>query len=356
MYAAVFSEIILKGRNRSFFQEQLLKNVNLVTSGEIYGSWLLSKGPLDRLQKIPGIDYIYEIEELPLDLEILKERLLERNYNGTIKLEVKRDNKNFPKNSLEIAKEVGSYLSERGVSVDLKNPDQRIYVEILKDRIWVAFNRFKGPGGLPVGSSGKVLSLLSGGIDSPVASWLIMKRGCEVDYLHVHSTENIDKIKRTVEHLKQYHIRSSKLFAVPYDEFYKHSLNMPPKYELILFRRFIIKLANKLAEKHGAIITGDSLGQVASQTLENIAVTTEASTLPILRPLITYNKNEIIKLSKELGLYNLSIEKYKDCCSLVSQKRPNTRANLEKVLNLEKELNIDGVIERTLENVVIYDM
>ncbi len=358
MLAATFSEIVLKGKNRGAFQRRLVENIEKTTGikPRIVESWAVieeSNGERreevrERLKDVLGIDYVYEIEELPLELEKVIERLERERYEGAVKIEVKRSNKKFPLNSLEIAQKIGKRLKEKGVKIDLKKPAKKIFVQVMKDKIYLSLNREKGWGGLPVGSSGRILSLLSGGIDSPVASWMMMRRGCAVDFLHVFEQEG-DKIERIIKILKRYHPLTITLYKAPYSEFYKHTFSMDARYELVVFRRFILKLASRLPYK--AVVTGDSLGQVASQTLENLAVTDQASEKVVFRPLIGMNKKDIIELSKKLGLYETSIEPYKDCCSLVAHKRPITKAKIEKVKEIEEEIGVEKIVERTLKRI-----
>jgi len=357
MYSAVFSEITLKGKNRRFFQDTLLRNIAL--DARIKGARVLvnsdDQAVRKKLTRTFGIDIASQSISVKLDLEEIKKVVLSRDFTGkSIRVNTKRNNKKFPMNSQRVNEMIGAGLVDAGATVNRTNPDQNIYIEILEDQVLVSFEKFKCPGGLPVGSSGKVLSLLSGGIDSPVSSWLLMKRGCTVDFLHLHSfAENKDvqdsKIMKIMKSLKEYHPPKMRLIVAPYSEFYKKSLSLNPRNELVVFRRFLLRLANDLAKEHKAIVTGDSLGQVASQTLDNINTTNEVSELPVFRPLISFNKQEIVDLSKEIGFYKTSIEPYKDCCSLVAHKSPSTKVKLPDAKKIEDEMNIEKVVEKTVE-------
>jgi thiamine biosynthesis protein ThiI len=278
-------------------------------------------------------------------------------------VETKRSDKTFPLKSQQINEKVGAALVKAGCTVDLENPERTIFIDVLESEALISFEKIKGPGGLPVGSSGRMISLLSGGIDSPVSSWLMMKRGCEVDFLHLHQfPDNKDvgksKMVRILRTLREYSPKKLRMFAVPYTEFYKKTLSMEPRNELVVFRRFIIHLANRLAKEHGyhGIITGDSIGQVASQTAENLLATDEASQLPVYRPLIGFNKQEIVDLAMKIGTYEASIEPYKDCCSLVAHKSPCTRVPLCIAKRMEDEIRIDEVVERSLKQIEIIEI
>jgi thiamine biosynthesis protein ThiI len=271
-----------------------------------------------------------------------------------IKVEVKRADKSFPATSLELSRILGRMLVEKlGVSVSLKNPSKKIYVEVLSKEAYVFTEKKRGLGGLPVGSSGRVLSLLSGGIDSPIASYLMMKRGCRVSYLHFHpfhdnaEAEN-SKIMEIVRKLLPYSGETTVTFTPSY-EFQIATVNVPAKYDLILFRRFMFKVAERIAEAEGAkaLVTGESLAQVASQTLENIVAASRGLRIPVFRPLIAFDKEEIVNVAKKIGTYELSIKPYKDCCSIIA-RHPETRAKLEIVEKLERQIDLDSVVSRSI--------
>ena len=369
MISIHFSEIILKGRNRSFFERLLLKNISssLAHTGRFditkkEGRILISGEAEDAakavLMKTFGVDSVSLSIPVKPDVEDITSAVLShsgRLVGKAIKVETKRVDKRFPLTSPRVNEIVGRALVDSGCRVDLENPEETVFIEILSDQALISFERHKGLRGLPVGSSGKVLSLLSGGIDSPVSSWLMMKRGCTVDLLHVHSfAANKDihdsKIIGIIKTIQQYSPKKLRLFVVPYSEFYKKSLSLNPRSELVVFRRFLLHLANELAQKHGhkGIVTGDSIGQVASQTLDNIYATNEASQIPVFRPLVAFNKQEIVDLAIKIGTYDTSIEPYKDCCSLVAHKNPSTQVRLETAKKIEQEINIEDIVEKTL--------
>lgn len=368
------SELTLKGKNRKIFENILLRNIR--ASLESFGSVKISKKGTSRflitidgnpdkkkarnvLTKVFGIDNIYFAEEVASDIEQIREFVLSNSNDlkgKTIKVNTKRSDKKYPLTSPQVNEIIGKDLVNAGCTVDLKNPEANVFIDIIDDHSVISFEKIKGLGGLPVGSSGKVLSLFSGGIDSPVASWLMMKRGCRVDFFHMHSFKsNTDikksKIIRIAQKLREYSPRPIKIFVAPYNEFYKKTLSIDPKNELVVFRRFLLKMANRLARKYRykGIVTGDSIGQVASQTLDNILATNEASKLPVFRPLTAFNKVEIVNLATGIGTYEKSLEEYKDCCSLVANKSPLINTSLYEVKKIEKEIDVDSVVEKTLK-------
>ncbi len=364
-----FSEIMLKGRNRKHFEDILVRSIrsSLIRLGKFHivkdnGRILVSGDDkslaLKALMNVFGIDLLFVSVSTDRNIDAIQAAVLSercRFLGKSIKVSTKRADKTFHLSSQQVNESVGKALVDIGCRVDLTNPDVTIFIEILPDKALISLEKYRGFGGLPVGSSGPVLSLLSGGIDSPVSSWLMMKRGCDVDFIHLHALpSNSDaknsKILDTVRLLKAYSPNKMRIFMMPYDEFYKKTLSTNPKNELVVFRRFLLKLANKIADKYGhkGLVTGDSIGQVASQTLDNLFTTNEASFRPVFRPLITYNKQEIVDLSIKIGTYDISIEKYKDCCSLVANKNPNTASKLEAVKQIEDQLGIDEIIEKTL--------
>lgn len=363
-----FAEIALKGKNRAQFETALAENIKVILGRSVErvirkeSRLFVYPNDVDealrRLRKVFGIAWYSNAELAGREIGEIKEVALKQaeGLKGySLKVEASRSDKTFGLTSPEINRQVGSALESAGNKIDVKNPDRRIYIQVLANNALVSSERIPGLGGLPVGTSGKVLSLLSGGIDSPVASWLMMKRGCSVDFLHVHaspSSKDIinSKIPKVIQKLRDYHPDKCRLFIAPYSEFYKRSLSINPKAELVVFRRFILRLADRLAEEQGylGIFTGDNIGQVASQTLENLRATNRATTFPIYRPLLTYDKQEIVNLAKDIGTYDLSVEDYKDCCSLVAMRHPSTKVKPEIAEEIEKEIQIDEVVEKTL--------
>jgi len=367
-----YSEIGLKGHNRPFFEKVLVENVKRVLRGvadvrveRLQGRLVfpLNEADLQRveesLMKVFGVSWFAFASVAEPSIDSIGRIVMEEasrvvKPGELIKVEVKRADKKFPATSLELSKTLGRMLAERlGVSVSLKSPSKRIFVEVLSRETYVFTEKRRGLGGLPVGSSGRVLSLLSGGIDSPVASYLMMKRGCKVSYLHFHPfRDNVEaensKIMEIVRKLLPYSGETAVTF-VPSYEFQMATVNIPAKYDLVLFRRFMFKVAERIAEAEDAraLVTGESLAQVASQTLENMVAISSGLRIPVFRPLIAFDKEEIVNMAKKVGTYELSIKPYKDCCSIIA-RHPETRARLEVVEKLERQINVESVVSRTI--------
>ena len=293
--------------------------------------------------------------------EIIK--FFEDNYEKFVKrgktfaLDVRRIGKH-DYSSQELAREIGKVIKRK---VNLSKPDIKIYVEVRDNDTYIYTKKFKGLGGLPVSSSGKVISLISGGIDSPVASWFAMKRGCKVVFVHFHSYPllskvSVEKTKKLVEVLSQYQGKS-KLYSIPFAEIQGRIKALAPeKLRIVLYRRFMLKIAEEIAKKEGAkaLVTGESLAQVSSQTLDNILAIEEATTLPILRPLIAMDKSEIIEIAKRIKTYDISIIPQDDCCTLFVPKHPTTRAKIEIVKEIEKNLKLEDFIKKAIEEAEIF--
>lgn len=376
-----YAEIALKGRNRPMFQRRLVNNVVRRLRAEGLG-WNVHRehhrvlvsipeadqGAVDAglkaLADVAGIAWFAPARWLPSRgeagvvvfpepreiappvLELAREL---HRPGARFAVRVRRADKRFPYTSQELERDLGArVLRETDWSgVSLEHPEQTFHVEITPEGIYVHGARHRGPGGLPVGAAGRVVALLSGGLDSPVAAHLAARRGCEVDFLHFTASRmqqaNAEryKVAELARELSRVTLRS-RLFLVPYLHFDAALTGGATDYGLVLFRRFMARTAERLARRSGAqaIITGDNLGQVASQTLENIATTTQAVSMPVLRPLITYDKQEIIALARRIGTHDLSIQPYKDCCALVD-RRPRTTSRHEAMERLETELFAD---------------
>jgi thiamine biosynthesis protein ThiI len=320
-------------------------------------------GVVERLRKIPGIRYLGVGLKTSLEMDEMKESALEVLPSSftSFKVDTSRSNKNFPLNSVEINREVGRHLMVKtGKKVDLKSPDVIIWIEICDKEAYVYSERIEGVGGLPVGVAGKVVSLISGGIDSPVAAFMMMKRGCEVVLAHffnqtMHSPKVREKIRMLAEKLAEYQ-GEIKLYMVPFQDIQMEIIkSTPPKLRMIVYRRSMMRMANLIAEKEGckAVVTGDSLSQVASQTLENINVVYSSSRLTVLPPLIGMDKEEIVNLAKKIGTYEISIMPYEDCCSFMIARHPETRAKIEEIVNYE---NFDELEERAVEKSEIVEV
>ncbi len=390
-----YGEIGLKGKNRNFFINALKNNIYFklnkylehIKIHYIYGYFYIKNISLsqedfnsvyNQTKEIFGIANIskgFLIERQDQDLKNLVQEIKEKinkiiNYikdQDTIPqsfaISAKRTDKSFGMRSKEIEIAMGDYVYENSPikKINLSNPDITFYIDIYHDNVFIYADKSKGMGGLPVGVSGNALSLLSGGIDSPVASYLGAKRGLKTDYIHftvsLPKKMQEDKIYKIYKELTKYSLKS-KLFIVPYIHFNMEIIDKNTKYELILFRRFMLRVAEKLALQSNsqALITGDNLAQVASQTLSNIHTADSATNIPILRPLLTYDKNEIIETAKKIGTYELSIMPYKDCCSIVS-KHPYTKSDPKIIEKIEKELfsDYEGMIEKTIKDMIVVE-
>ncbi len=367
-----FHEIALKGKNRPFFIQQLADNVNLALRGSgvedvrtVHLMVLVRMGQASwpevqqRLSRVLGVKRFFLAYRTATSLEAVAELLTQilpqRKFNS-FRITANREHKSFPKTSMEIQYDLGSLVQQiTGASVNLLEPELNIKVNVAPREIYVSLEEMAGPGGLPVGVSGKVASLLSGGIDSPVAAWLMMKRGCQCVLVHFHgfpltNRTSYDKAIELTEVLTsyQYHTR---LYLVPFSEVQKNIImSVPPAYRVILYRRFMTRIAEALANREGAkaLITGDSLGQVSSQTLDNLATVGAAVRLQILRPLIATDKEEIVKLARKLGTYDISIRPDQDCCRLFVPEHPATSSRAEDMEKLETKLDKDGLVRSAL--------
>jgi len=375
-----YGELGLKGLNRPLFEKKLIENIGRAFDGLEYERIRKIQGRIilelteqsnvrkieESLKKVFGIAWFAFCFITEASLENIKELVgnkFQLEACSKVKVSAKRADKTLPFTSMDVNRELGTYLVKRfKVEISLEEPQKEIFVELAEGKAYIFDRKIKGLYGLPVGVSGKVLHLLSGGIDSPVAAWLLMKRGCEVDFLHFHAFQKLDKRKtakilRLAKILTQYCFRS-RVFFVPFYPFQIEAVEAPVRYRLILFRRFMVRVAEGIANKYGikALGSGENLAQVSSQTLENIAVINKATSLLIFRPLLTYEKNETVKLAKQIGTFEISTLPYKDCCSLFIAKHPVTKAKLEMVESIEKRLNLNDAIRESLEEIEIINV
>ena len=385
-----YAELALKGKNRSQFVKRLRQNVRRKLSSlnfdwevtSIHDRIFIEAGHVAstdaeyvvaEIARIPGIAWLshvhwfgtkeYQFNQPNADLSplhaVIKEMAIKTfKPDHSFAMKVKRSDKQFPMTSQQLAIDLaGTVLKEtQWEQVDLKAADQFFYVNISNRGIAVHTNKIRGTGGLPVSTTGRVLTLLSGGFDSPVAAWLMANRGCNVDFVHFsashHNSKDVEayKISRIVKTISEVAGRV-RLYIVPYTHFDMALMEHGLSYDLILFRRFMARVSEKLMERieAQALVTGDNLGQVASQTLENIDSMNQSIAAPILRPLLTYNKEQIIELSNQLGLFEVCCEPYKDCCALIS-KNPKTKSKAEflEKLELNHLTHYDELMEDTL--------
>jgi thiamine biosynthesis protein ThiI len=375
-----YDEIGIKKKNRPFFENRLIEDLKtkfpIFNVCRRYGRVICKINSKDvdyekinEILKItPGIaNFSYALRS-KLDLEDIASKTLElinisKEFNS-FRVITKRSNKNFKMNSQEINKEIGAVVLNKfkNKKVDLENADLDINIEIGEKDVFIYSNKYYGIGGLANKSSGNLLCSLSGGIDSPVAAFMLMKRGCRVIFVHIQNntlTNNKleEKIKNLVKKLTRVQA-SCKLYIVPFSNLQKELiLSVSAEYRMIIYRIFMTKILNKIAikEKAKGIITGDSIGQVASQTIENINCIYNFAKLPIFSPLIALNKNQIIDIAKKIGTYNLSIQPYPDCCSFMIAKHPQTKAKLEDVNKiLENIKNKEELIKESINKSKIY--
>lgn len=361
-YALVhYHELALKGRNRGFFERRLiqrlrraLKNTGVTDVRSLPGrirvtfqreaSW---DDVQDRLRHTFGVANYSLAHSQPInydapDLRPLCEAIaaaLESNTFQTFRVSAKRADKRFSKTSMELNREIGAYLcAATGKRVSLNAADVTIRVEIVDETAYFSLVKYPGPGGLPTGVSHTVLCLISGGIDSPVAAYRMMKRGCRVTFVHFHgrpylSRASEEKVRDLVSHFTRYQL-TARLWIVPFGDIQRNVVvNAPAPSRVVLYRRMMIRIAETIAktERCWGLVTGDSLGQVASQTPDNLQIVSHVASLPVLRPLIGMDKLEIINEAQRIGTFDTSIEPDQDCCTLFVPRHPNTRCRLTEI-------------------------
>jgi thiamine biosynthesis protein ThiI len=371
-----FHEIALKGKNQPFFRDAAHRAVEQALEGLTVGR--IQRGPMmalvevpegtdleqvkERLSTVIGVERVALAYKTPRELEQVKsliQSLVAGRSFHSFRITARRTDKSFPLNSQEINQELGAFVQGlTEAKVDLERPELTIFVQVLQRAAFVYLDEWRGAGGMPVGVSGTVMSLLSGGIDSPVAAWRMLKRGCRAYFVHFHSFPLGDERskEKAVElaHLLARYQFHSRLWLVPFGGVQQRIIaSTPPPYRVVLYRRFMFRIAQALARKHGAeaLVTGESVGQVSSQTLQNMAAIQEVVSLPVLRPLVGMDKEEIIQQAKHIGTYSISILPDQDCCSLFVPPHPVLRANLEEVRLLEEALDVEGMVREALEQV-----
>ena len=376
-----YSEIGLKKNNRSYFERLFIKNI----SNHIFGldhktirllsarvfieninpnDWDFFKNRLKNVMGLSSAILMIESTSEYSAIEDIVDKLIENQKFDTFRVTTRRHSKKFNKTSIETNVDLGSYIQKKtNKKVKLSGADLNIIIEILKDKSYIGFDKIIGFSGLPAGSQEKAISLISSGIDSPVASFEMIKRGVNVSFLHFHSypstsKQSIENVKELVDILTNYQLES-KLYCIPLlDIQEKIMYTIPDKFWVIFFRRAMFKIANLFAQKNKifAIITGDSIGQVASQTISNIRAISNVSELPILRPLSGMNKDEIINKAKKIGTYDTSIKPYQDCCSYFVPIHPETKAKLGAVLDLDSNLDLEQDYKDALDRIEQFDI
>lgn len=372
-----YGEIALKGGNRDRFLNLLFSNIKNTLPAALglklkkkYGRFILESTFSEEeeklirtsLAKIFGIANFSFAKRAPLDLEALKieaANLVASASGGSFKIATKRSNKQFPLTSMEISAQVGGYVAEKsGKKVDVSNPDIVCAITIAEKEAYLGIELINGPGGLPVGISGNLLALLSGGIDSPVASWRMMRRGAQVNFIHFHSypytnRSSQEKVKDLAHTLTSWQ-GGGTLYLVPFIDIQKEiMIKAEAKYRVLLYRRFMLRIAEELARKNKvqALVTGESLGQVASQTIENITSVEAVCSLPILRPLIGENKDDIIMEARKINTFEISIRPHEDCCTLFVPKNPATKSRPADLEREEAKLDVGGLIKNAIEKI-----
>lgn len=389
VFLVKYGELAIKGKNRYLFENKLV--INIKRNIKDIGEFIVTKEQgrimvepleeneidiqlvLDRLSRIFGIVGIaYGLKEEGISLETAKHLALvqmkevceEANGQVSFKVETKRGDKRFPMTSMEVSSELGGYLlNELGdkVKVNVRQPEVILMVE-LRQHTYVYVHTYKGAGGMPYGTNGKSTLLLSGGIDSPVAGWMIAKRGVEVNAVYFHAPPyTSERAKQKVVDLAKkvaMYTGNMQLHIVNFTDIQLKIYELCPHEELtIIMRRIMMYIAEAIAKKTGSmsLITGESIGQVASQTMQSLVVTNEAATIPVFRPLIGFDKEEIVQIAKKIGTFDISIQPFEDCCTIFVAKHPQTKPKLEYIKKSEALLNdvIEDMIQKALEEVEI---
>lgn len=375
-----YGELSTKGKNKKDFIRKLRSHVQSAISvfpkvnvksnhdrmyielnGEDY------EGVKEKLISIFGIQSFSPVLQVDKNMEAIEQAVVQMvtefyTSGKTFKIGTRRADKDFPLDTMEINREAGAAVIQAlpEIEVKMKNPDIMVNIEVRKHGVFLYTHKVKGAAGFPVGTGGKAMLMLSGGIDSPVAGYLTLKKGVEIEAVHFYSPpytspQALDKAKDLTAKLAKY--AGSILFiSVPFTEIQEEIKNKTPdSYSMTLNRRFMMRITDRLREERNAlaIVTGESIGQVASQTLESMVAINQVTTSPVLRPLVSMDKTEIIDISKKIDSYELSIQPYEDCCTVFAPQRPATKPNLEEVLRLEEKLDIDALVQRAIDGIKI---
>ena len=373
-------EVALKGMNKPYFERMLAERIHKRLKAAGYGKASVKRheglifvrfdrewdtmqlaGEISKVFGVasisPAVESESNMEAIGVEAVSFMEKLCEERCVRTFKVEAKRADKQFPIKSPDIARQIGGYVLKglKVLKVDVHNPDVRLFVDVRHDRSYIYADKIAGFGGLPLGTNGKGLVLLSGGIDSPVAAWMMAKRGMMIEAVHFHSYPYTSpRAQEKVEDL-------AKIVASYCGSFKMHVINILPIQEQIVkncpeaettihVRRFMMRIAEKIAERNSAmmLITGENLGQVASQTAEALVVTDNCVKMPVMRPLIAMDKIDIIAKAQEIGTFETSIEPYEDCCTVFLPKHPTTKPQLDKIEISDSKLDIDTLVENAI--------
>ena len=377
-----YGEIVLKGANRRYFEDQLCKTLRYRSKN--YGSFSITRSQstivIEPLDDFADIDGMFECASKVFGLVgISRAAVCEKNMESieatvreyipqfldgkkTFKVEAKRSDKRFPLTSVEISAEMGGVILSMipKLRVDVRNPEIIVHVEVREFGAYIHAGQFKGAGGMPVGTNGKAMLLLSGGIDSPVAGYMIAKRGVVIDAVHFESfpytseraREKVFDLARIVA---QY-AGTIRLHVVSLTHIQEELVkSCEEDYFTLLLRRYMMAIADRIARERGCggLITGESLGQVASQTMQAIGVTDPMATLPVFRPCIGMDKEEIVQIARHIGTFETSILPFEDCCTVFTPKHPRTRPELAKVIEQEKKLDFDALVQEAIDGLTV---
>lgn len=375
-----YGELSLKGKNKKFFVKKLKKNVknvlkdfeNIEISAEYAHMYIYLNGAdpvavMDRLKSVAGIQSYSPVIKVGKSLEETNEaavELVKSVYTGeeSFKIASKRADHDFEYDSMELNTLVGAAVFETfpDIDVQMKKPDIRVNVEVRKDGIYLYTDIIDGLGGFPVGTGGRGMLMLSGGIDSPVAGYLAMRKGMTVEAVHFYSPpytspQALQKAKDLTAKLSKF-VGEMSFIQVPFTEIQETiKQTVPDEYSMILNRRFMLRITDIIREQRNAlvVVNGESLGQVASQTLESMYSINEVTSTPVIRPLVTMDKDEIIDIAKEIDTFTLSTLPYEDCCTIFAPAKPKTRPKMDQVAHYEEMLDVEGLIERAVDGISI---
>jgi thiamine biosynthesis protein ThiI len=373
-----YGDLTLKGKNKKIFIERVTNLIKRKVNNDIVKyeknhdrMYILLNGEsheevIKGLDKVSGLSSYSLVSKTEKDLDSILEKSLEvvkselKNKEVTFKVETKRSDKNYHLTSPEISKKVASYVLKNTefLKVDVHHPELTLHVEVRSDACFVYCNKIKGMGGFPVGVAGKGLLMLSGGIDSPVAGYLSMKQGIEVECIHFESTpltsiESAQKVIDLASKMSVYAPRDKmKVYMVPFMELHKALLEyIPESYNITIMRRMMYRIAERIALQNDCkvLLNGESVGQVASQTLQSMSVINQVTNMPVIRPLATYDKLDIIQISRNIDCYDISIKPFEDCCTVYVPKKPATSPRLDKCIRYEEFFDFEEIINRTVE-------
>lgn len=371
-------EIFLKGLNKRKFENKLKKNIQKKLEGVAHeiitdqSRWFIKSENLDeainRVKKVFGVKELCLVTQIPATLENIKvegAKKVKESGARTFKVETNRANKKFELNSMEVSREVGGYVlnSLQGeIEVDIHNPECRLYVEIRENAyVFTDKDKIKAVGGLPYGMNGSTMVMLSGGIDSPVAAYLMARRGVETHcvYYHSHpytSERAKDKVKELAKIVSRYTEKIT-LYVVPFTEIQMDIIEKCREDELtIIMRRFMMRVACELSERKGiqSVTSGESIGQVASQTMEGLMVSNDVADRPVFRPLIAMDKEAIMDIAREIGTYETSILPYEDCCTIFVPKHPKTKPKVKDIRIQEQKLDVEALVSKAIDEMEVY--